>query len=131
MTLPQGFKRIMLNLARSKEYPEGSARHGYEILAPLDAEGHLDVEAWKAHRDACRVKRFWAGEKTEIGHLVHRPGGRGGSTWIFDYDSAALDDDEAGYRLGAHVFAPGEYVSVRDEDGDMHTFKVVSVDAAA
>lgn len=131
MALPDGFKRIMLHLARSKEFPEGSARHGYEIIAPLNLSGRLDVEAWKAHREACQVKRFWAGEKAEIGRLVHRPGGKGGSTWVFDYDSSSTDDDEAGYRLGDHVLAPGEYVSVRDEDGDMHTFKVVSVDAPA
>ena len=43
---------------------------------------------------------------------------------------AAEDDDEAGYRFGNHVFRNGEYVSIRDEDGDMHTFQVVSVEPA-
>jgi hypothetical protein len=28
MTLPHEFKRIRLNLARSKEFPTGSERHG-------------------------------------------------------------------------------------------------------
>ena len=55
---------------------------------------------------------------------------RGGATWAFDYDGSAAEDEEAGYRLGDHVFAPGEYVSVRDEEGVLHTFKVVSVTAA-
>ena len=44
-TLPHNFKRIRLNLARSKEFPQGSPRHGYEFVAPLDAQGHIDVEA--------------------------------------------------------------------------------------
>ncbi len=123
-------KRILLNLARTKEYPEGSARHGYEIVAPLDGTGHLDPAAWRETRAACRVRRFWAGEKEEFGHLVHRSGGPGGATWFFDYNPAGTDDDEAGYRLGEHVFAPGEYVSVKDEDGVIHTFKVVSVGPA-
>src|SRR5262245_42505775 len=35
MTLPHELKRIRLNLARSKEFPAGSARHGYEFVAPL------------------------------------------------------------------------------------------------
>ena len=39
-----------------------------------------------------------------------------------------LGDDEAGYRFGAHRFAPGEYVSIRDHDGEMHTFRVVAVE---
>ncbi len=123
-------KRILLNLARSKDYPDGSARHGYEVVAPLDEKGHLDAAAWRETRAACRVRRFWAGEPDAFGHLAHRSGGAGGSTWFFDYDPAGSDDDEPGFRLGAHAFVPGEYVSVKDEDGVMHTFKVVSVNAA-
>lgn len=121
------FKRILLNLARSKEYPQGSARYGYEIFAPLDGEGRFDLEAWRGHKEQCRVRRFREGEPDQRGLLVHRSGGHAG-VWAFDYDAARHDDDEAGYRLGDHVFAPGEYVSVRDEDGDMHTFRVVSVE---
>ena len=36
------------------------------------------------------------------------------------------DDDESGYRFGAHAFAPGEYVSITEHDGVQRTFKVVS-----
>jgi hypothetical protein len=125
--LPPEFKRIRLNLARSKEYPNGSARHGYEFVAPLDATGHIDPGLWRAHRKQCGVRRFWGNEE-ETGHLVHKPGGREHSRWVFDYDESADEDDEAGYRFAAHPFVPGEYVSIRDEDGDMHTFQVVSVD---
>jgi hypothetical protein len=49
---------------------------------------------------------------------------------VFDYEGVAEEDDEAGYRFGAHAFRPGEYVSIRDEDGEMHTFQVVSVEPA-
>jgi hypothetical protein len=41
------------------------------------------------------------------------------------------DRCESGHRFGAHAFRPGEYVSIRDEDGEMHTFQVVSVETAA
>lgn len=129
-TLPHTFKRIRLNLARSKEFPEGSTRHGYEFVAPLDAKGHIDAAQWRQHRDNCRVRRFWAGEDDQIGFLVHKPGGPEHSRWVFDYDKTAETDDESGYRFGAHAFTPGEYVSIRDEDGDMHTFLVVSVEPA-
>ena len=37
---------ITLHLARSKQFPEGSPRYGYEITAPLDGKGHLDQEEW-------------------------------------------------------------------------------------
>ena len=130
--LPQDLERIRLNLARSKDHPEGSARHGYEFVAPLDDTGRIDATLWKKHREHCRVRRFWAGEPDQIGHVVHRPGGKSGSTWAFHYDIVDADndpdDDEAGYRFGAHAFVPGEYVSIRDEDGELHTFIVVSVE---
>jgi hypothetical protein len=128
--LPHVFKRIRLNLARSKEFPTGSERHGYEFVAPLDAGGHIDPELWRMNREHCGVRRFWAGEDDEVGRLVHKPGGPEHARWVFDYDETAEDDDEAGYRFGAHAFRPGEYVSIRDEDGEMHTFQVVSVEAA-
>jgi hypothetical protein len=128
--LPHALKRIRLNLARSKEFPAGSPRHGYEFVAPLDAKGHIDADLWRAHREHCGVRRFWEGEDDETGRLVHKPGGPEHARWVFDYDETAEDDDEAGYRFGAHAFALGEYVSIRDEDGEMHTFQVVSVQPA-
>ncbi len=123
MTEHLGLKRIRLNLARTKEFPGGSARHGYEFVAPLDDTGHIDAESWRKDRDHCRVRRFWGDEEEDIGHLVHRPGG----SWAFRYDIAGDEDDEAGYKFGQHAFAPGEYVSIRDEDGELHTFQVVTV----
>ena len=129
-TLPHNFKRIRLNLARSKEFPQGSGRHGYEFVAPLKTDGHIDEAQWKKDRAHCRVRRFWDGEGDQVGFLVHKPGGPDHARWVFDYDQSAEDDDESGYRFGAHVFRPGEYVSIRDEDGAMHTFQVASVEAA-
>ena len=130
-TLPHTFKRIRLNLARSKEFPQGSTRHGYEFVAPLDGRDHIDAALWKVHRDHCRVRRFWAGEDDEVGQLVHKPGGPEHGRWLFDYNPKRADDDESGYRFGAHAFRVGEYVSIRDEDGEMHTFQVASVEPAA
>jgi hypothetical protein len=127
--LPTQFKRIRLNLARSKEFPNGSARHGYEFVAPLDAAGHIDPVLWQKHRENCGVRRFWNDDE-ELGHLVHKPGGAEHARWVFDYDGDAAEDEEAGYRFGVHAFRTGEYVSIRDEDGGLHTFQVVSVEAA-
>ena len=67
--------RIVLNLARSREFPGGSSRHGYDFIAPLDSQGHIDPSLWKKYRNYCRVRRFWAGEEDEVGRLVHKPGG--------------------------------------------------------
>jgi hypothetical protein len=64
-------KLIRLELARSKEFPDGSATHGYEFVAPLDDEAHIDPALWHKHRDRCRVRRFWD-EEAEVGHLGDR-----------------------------------------------------------
>jgi len=130
VTLPHALKRIRLNLARSKDFPAGSSRHGYEFVAPLDREGNIDPVLWHKYQDNCGVRRFWAGEDDMVGRLRHKPGGAEHARWVFDYDPDDDDDDEAGYRFGAHAFVPGEYVSIRDEDGEMHTFQVVSVQPA-
>jgi len=122
--------KVRMTLARTAEFPEGSARHGYDFVAPLDAAGRIDPAAWREHKALCVVHRFWGDEKPETGHLIHRSGGTAGATWIFDYDGTASNDDEAGYRFQDHAFKPGEYVSLRDEDGVMHTFKVTTVGPA-
>jgi len=107
MQLPHDFKRIRLHLARSKEFPSGSAQHGYEFVAPLDGKGHIDVHLWGKHREHCRVRRFWNGTE-QIGRVVHKPGGAEHARWVFDYDPNRTDDDESGYRAGhAHLRAGG------------------------
>jgi hypothetical protein len=97
-------------------------------IAPLDPEGHIDPILWKKYRDYCRVRRFWAGEEDEVGRLVHKPGGAEHARWVFDYNHPDEDDDdEAGYKFGAHAFLPGEYVSISGQNGKLHTFIVVTV----
>jgi hypothetical protein len=119
-----GLSKVRLELARDPEFPGGSAEHGYEFVAPLRADGHIDPESWHASRASCRVKRFWDGEPDEAGHLVRKPGG----SWAFHYDvHGDIDDDEAGYRFDSHAFKPGEYVSIREHAGEMRTFRIVSV----
>lgn len=118
-------KRIRLELARTPEYPEGSNLHGYEFVAPLDAGGHLVGADWPKAKNACTVRRFWAGDGDEHGMLIHRRDGK----WAFSY-AAGDDDDEPIFRFDKHVFLQGEYVSVTEHDGVTRPFKVVDVRAA-
>lgn len=68
---------------------------------------------------------FWGDENPECGHLVRKPGGQ----WAFHYDiHGDADDDESGYRFDQHRFALGEYVSIREQDDRLRTFRVVKVD---
>jgi len=125
---PSPLKKVTLHAARSKLFPEGSIRHGYNFIAPLTADGHIDLEAWKGRRGECFARRFWGDEPDERGLLVHRAGGRGGSTWRFELGvGSKLDEEEDGFRFDDHAFREGEYVSIRDEDAELVTFRVVSV----
>jgi hypothetical protein len=119
--------KVRMTLARTHAFPEGSAQHGYEFVAPIDGAGHIDPAAWREHKALCVVHRFWGAEAPMRGHLVHRAGGQAGATWIFDYDRSDSSDDEAGYRFQSHAFVPGEYLSLKDEGGELMTFKVASV----
>ena len=117
-------RHIHLELARDHEHPSGSRRHRYEFIAPIDANGHIVAEAWRHTRDRCRVKRVWGDDPAEVGHLVHKPGG----AWAFHYDiHGDASHDETGYRFDAHKFSPGEYVSIKEQDGVLRTFLVKAV----
>jgi hypothetical protein len=67
-------KHILLELARTKERPDGDPQCGYEFAAPLDAAGHFDAAQWQAERLGCTVRRFWRGAEDERGLLVHKGG---------------------------------------------------------
>jgi hypothetical protein len=109
---PYALRRVILHAARSKEYPAGSIRRGYDLIAPLTPEGRIDRDGWKTHRGECFAHRFWDDEPAQRGLLVHRAGGRGGSTWGLELGAGArLDEEDMGFRFGDHVFRPGEYVS--------------------
>ena len=119
-------RKVTLHAARSKSFPDGSNRHGYTFVAPLTEEGKIDTDAWKAHRGECFVHRFWGDEPERRGLLAHRPGGRGGASWVFELGEENLDE-ELGFHFADHAFRPGEYVSIREEEGELFTFKVASV----
>jgi hypothetical protein len=117
-------RHVHLELARDQDHPTGSGRHRYEFIAPLDAEGHIVAEAWRHTRERCRVKRMSDEDPSEVGHLVHKPGG----SWAFHYDiHGDANHDDTGYRFESHKFSPGEYVSLKEQDGRLRTFLVKAV----
>ena len=118
---------IRLELARDHDFPQGSRRHGYEFVAPLDLDGHIERTEWEKNKELCIVKRFWGDAEVEAGHLIRKPRGN----WAFHYDLlGAPDDDETGYRFSDHTFRIGDYVSINEHDDVLRTFRVVSVQDA-
>lgn len=117
--------RSRLELAREKDHPVGSALHGYDIVAPLQSDGHLDAAEWKARRSHCTVRRFWQGEADQQGELIHTRGGK----WALSYDPSTDEDDESLFRMDSHLIRQGEYVSLSGPDGQRHTFRIATVTA--
>lgn len=113
---------IRLELGRVAGAPQGDPRHAYEMVAPLDAKGHLDAEEWRAEKDRCAVRRFRPGQPETRGSLRHC--GRG---WLFDYVPGRSDDNETLFRLDRHLIERGLYISVTEEDGIQRPFKIVAV----
>lgn len=114
---------VHMILARNEEFPDGSSAHGYDLVVPLDSDMKLDPEGWKTHAKECTVRRFWAGEGDQKGLLRHI--GRG---WVIDYDATTREGDEPFFKLDRHEFKSGEYLSVTEEDGEMQTFRIVTVE---
>ena len=45
------FKKVVLRLARNPGFPDGDTERGYVVHAPLTADGHLDLDAWRQDRE--------------------------------------------------------------------------------
>ena len=109
-------KRIALTLARSKDFPNGSSQIGYDFIAPLDSNGHIDLPAWKKHRRRIQRPAFfcWCTRRAA-------PSMGGGCLTTMSRVTTTT-------RLAfCSDTMPGEYVSIRDAKGTMHTFMVKSV----
>jgi hypothetical protein len=115
--------RIELELAREPGHPEGDPDHTYRLHLPLTDDWHIDQSCYHDMPDWSRVVRKRPGEDAVGGRILRGPGGR----WLFDYSDASTLDDEVGFRLSGERFVTGEYVSIREDDGKMHVFRIVSV----
>ena len=115
--------QVIMELAREPGHPHGDRDHGYHLNLPLTEEGRIDEAEFEHLQNVCTVKRLRPGEEPRHGRLRRGHFGQ----WRFDYDDSQEFDDETGFRLGEERFVPGEYVSVREDDGVMHTFQIISV----
>ncbi|MGZ9100346.1 MAG: hypothetical protein ACXW3O_11635 [Brevundimonas sp.] len=114
-------RHIRLELAREPDHPDGDARTGYDIVAFLNDDGRLDLDACRDQAPRCRVRRFEDDATVATGLLRHTTGDR----WLLDFPGDR--EDATGFRLGDERFVPGEYVSIIAGDGAAHTYCVERV----
>jgi hypothetical protein len=117
------WKTIRLELARTPEFPEGSAAHAYVLRLPIDDNGFIESSALKHPVESPLVHRMWPDEPDRKGVVISRRAG-----WAFSYEVGDADD-EGIFHLEHHPLKPGEYVTITETDGEQLPFKVVGCHA--
>lgn len=112
---------VRLELARTPEFPNGSASRAYLVHLPLDGEGLIDEEAMRRAPAKATVRRFWPNERDMSGYVISTSRG-----WALSYRPGE-DDDETIFHLETHRMRIGEYVTLSEPDGGQLPFRVVSL----
>jgi len=110
---------VRLELARTAEFPRGSASRAYMLRVPLDRDGLIDGAVLARRPALATVRRFWPNEPDQTGHMI-----RSGNGWVFSY-AVGEDDDENLYHLEDHPLRIGDYVTLTEPDGSRFPFRVV------
>jgi len=114
---------VRLELARTAEFPDGSASRAFMLRVPLDAAGLIDESALAKRPSMASVRRFWPSQADQTGYIVRNGGG-----WVFSY-AIGDEDDEKVYHLEARPLRIGEYLTITEPDGSRYPFRVVSSQA--
>ena len=112
---------IRLELARTREFPEGSAIRAYLLHLPLDDEGLIDEAALGLAPAKATVHRFWPNEPDRSGYVIRTPMG-----WALSYEPGDADDESV-FHLESHPIRIGEYVTLTEQDGQSLPFRVASL----
>ena len=110
---------VRLELARTPEFPAGSASRAYLLRVPLDRNGLIDKASFAKAPAMATVRRFWPNEPDETGYFV-----RNGNGWAFSY-AIGEEDDERLFHLESHPLRMGDYVTVTEPDGQLLPFRVM------
>lgn len=112
------WKSIRLELARTRDFPEGSASRAYLLHLPLDEGGFIDEETLQASPARATVHRFWPNERDRAGYVIRTSRG-----WALSYEPGE-EDDETVFHLETHPIRLGEYVTLTEPDGSQLPFRV-------
>jgi hypothetical protein len=116
-----GWSRVRITLARTPQFPQGSASHAYELIIPLAADNRIDQAAFKA-----------APGRASVQHVVpNRPPRRGaillqGGRFVLSYAPGDADD-EAISHLENHPLGVGDYVTITEPGEEAQPYRVESV----
>ena len=113
------WKSIRLELAQSRDFPNGSAIRAYLLRLPLGEDGLIDGALLAERPGQATVRRFWPNEPDLSGTIVPIEGG-----WAFAYESS---EAAALVRHAPHPIRLGEAIILTEPDGRRLPFRVASV----
>ncbi len=114
---------VTLVLASGPGFPAGSEGHRYEFEALLDGNGQPDAEAWHRDPQPWPARRFRPGEAMRGGDVQHDAE----TGWSLRFDSTAEGRELNEPLLVTGPLRPGDYVTLRAEDGRDYSYRVVGV----
>jgi hypothetical protein len=109
---------IRLELARTEDFPNGSAARSYVLRLPLQSDGLINEQEYRTQPELATARRFWPNEPDRRGYLLQTPAG-----WVLSY-AAGEEDDERIFRLDAHAIRSGSYLTLTEPDGAQLPFLV-------
>jgi hypothetical protein len=112
---------IRLELARSSEFPEGSASRAYLLRLPIKDDGKIDEIALRDLPGRATARRFWPNEADLSGHVIRTDRGL-----ALCYDRHAACGDTL-FPLEGDQLCPGGYVTLTEPDGRRLPFRVASI----
>lgn len=113
--------RIRLELARTDDFPKGSAARGYVLRLPLDAHGRIDEPEFRARPALSTFGRYWSNEPDRHGCLLHTSEG-----WILSYAPAETAAERI-LGLGEQAICAGSDLTLAASDGTRLPFLVKSL----
>lgn len=117
------WKSIRLELARTQDFPEGSASRAYLLRLPVNDNGIIDEDALRAAPQFATVRRFWPNEPDMSGYVIRTQNG-----WALSYRKGE-EDDETIFHLETHRILPGEYIILRESDGKQLPYRIASLNS--
>lgn len=115
------WKSIRLELARTPDFPDGSANRTYLLRLPLDENSLIEREVIQQAPALATVHRYWPSEPDMFGYVIHTAQG-----WAISYEPGD-EDDEAVFHLETHPFREGNYITLTEPDRRRLPFRVASV----
>lgn len=108
-------------LASGPGLPGGSPKQGLDMVVPLTPQGRLDEVSLIAADAPLPARRFRPDREDWTGVLVAADGG-------FALQGNSSRDDPI-WAMEAHVFRPGDYITLRRPNGQELVYRIVAVEA--